>query len=293
MSSSEKKGVSVALGISLGAHVLLFGVLAIIQFSAQQTTASAGSITTAQISKVVQTPAIVPTPKIKPAVSKESTAAKSDNLPQRTTMPLSRQPQSEQVGELASVEPFTYSGQTYVPQTTEFFSSKTQCRKLVYVVDMSGSMLGLVPQIRAQLKSSIEQLAPDNYFDILFFGAGRISELSDGKLVRATPKAKNMAFAFIDGFKAGGTTNALDALERAMRIKDSFGNAAAQIFFLTDGFEVEGQFQNQFRAHLKNMRNSLAPDTRINTIGFWMDDEDKELLAWIASQSGGEFTHIE
>lgn len=291
--SSCKKKVSVALGVSISAHLLLFASLAIIQFAGAQSTASANHVTSAQISRVIQRPAVVSVPKVKPVSTREMFSAGADEFKPETLGTEQTENSIQNVIQASVIEQAPFVEQSAVPVTTEFFSSVTCSRKIVYVVDMSGSMSGLDSRIRRQLKESVAQLRPDNYFYVILFGAGEIYELAQGKLIRATETAKRKACEFIDSYRADGTTNALDALERAMRIKDSSGKAAEQIFFLTDGFEVEGEYRNQFRVHLENIRKSLAPKTRINTIGFWMGQEDKDLLAWIAGESGGVFTNIE
>ena len=40
------------------------------------------------------------------------------------------------------------------------------------------------------IKESVRTLAPDQYFYIIFFGDGKLHELADGKMLRASPKSK-------------------------------------------------------------------------------------------------------
>lgn len=292
--SSKKFGKPAALCASLIVHVVMLGVFAAIEFSKPTSSATAASVSQAQISKVIQTPSIVAVPKIKPA-SMGGYSIESIKEIDIETGELS----AEEAVVSANVESMVLTS-SVLPSVggierdkVEFFGTSTRNRKMVFVVDVSGSMLGFLGQVKEQLKESISLLAADNYFYIIFFGNDGITELGNGKLIRASGNAKKKAYSFIDSVKAGGKTNALDAVERAMRIKDSSHKAAEQIFFLTDGFDMEGEYREQFFVHLKNLRKTLAPNTRFNTIGFWMEDEDRQLLARMASETGGSFTYVE
>ena len=176
---------------------------------------------------------------------------------------------------------------------TAFFGSFTDQRKICYVVDCSGSMQGLFGQVRKQLKNSISALRPDQYFYIIFFQDGKLLESGNGRLVRATDRAKSAACSFADSVRPAGPTNAMDALERAMQIRDQAGQSPALIYFLTDGFDLELDDTSRFGLQLENMRKKLAPSAKINTIGFWTGPADGRILRTVADQSGGEFVNIE
>ena len=292
--ASKKYGKSIALGASLLVHVVLFGVFAAIEFTQPQSEAVGAGISQSQISRIVQKPSITAVPKVKSISSGRSSLQSLDELDVNITGILESHVPEPAGNTEFEIQPVVLPDvQAGYSETVEFFGCSTSGRKVVFVVDTSGSMLGFLGQVKEQLKNSIANLEPDNFFYVIFFGNDSISELGDGKLLRATPSSKNKAYAFIDSVQAGGKTNALDAIERAMRIKDGSGNAAQQIFFLTDGLDVEGEYRQKFSVHLKNLRKTLAPNARINTIGFWMEDEDKQLLGQMASETGGSFTYVE
>lgn len=180
------------------------------------------------------------------------------------------------------------------PIGSEFFGQFTALRKICYVVDCSASMSGMLGLVTRQLKESIWSLKPDQYFYIIFFQDGdKLLESGSGKMIRATEKSKAQAMEFISKVRPSGRTNAVAAIKRAMQITDSFNNPPQQIYFLTDGFELEGQQDQAFAEQIENMRISLAPLCRINTIGFWTEVQDVEILRSIAASSGGEFTNID
>ena len=112
-------------------------------------------------------------------------------------------------------------------------------------------------------------------------------------MVRATPKTKSAAYSFIDEVQPGQTTNALAALERGMRLQGPVGKGPELIYFLTDGLDLDRTDTADFALIVENLRKKLAPSTKINTIGFWAQPEDCEILQAVARRSGGRFSNID
>jgi hypothetical protein len=201
----------------------------------------------------------------------------------------------------------------------EFFGLRGEGRTVCYLVDCSGSMKGLFSHVREQLKASVRALPQDHYFYIIFMQNNRLIEFGGGKLLRASRKAKLEAGSFIDSPQPTGPTDALWALERAMRITGPGDRPAGQIYLLTDGLDLyetgsgdnmvlsserDGEQLNEdfrggekpdsnfFIYKLLKIRARLAPDVRINTIGFWPGTNDKSVLEAIAEKTGGRFINI-
>jgi len=179
-----------------------------------------------------------------------------------------------------------------LPEGIEFFGSFTNQHKVCYLVDCSGSMKGVFSRVRRELTKSIQNLQLDQYFYIIFFGGDRLIEIGDGRMIRATRQAKDAAYGFINSVRPAGRTNALVALEKAVQIRDSAEVSPAVIYFLTDGFELTTQDTHRFLQNVANLLRRFAPTTKINTIGFWTQGDDREMLETIAKQSGGEFIFI-
>lgn len=127
---------------------------------------------------------------------------------------------------------------------------------------------------------------------MIVFGGGSILETGGGKMVRATEQAKQEAREFIAAVGPRGGTNAADALERAIMIKDRTGVGASVIYFLTDGFELSEQDGSRFAHKVATIHRSFAPKTQINTIGFWCTEQDGSVLETIAKESGGKFVMV-
>lgn len=174
----------------------------------------------------------------------------------------------------------------------EFFGSWTNERKVCYLVDCSGSMQGVFGSVKNNLKKSIGKLDADQYFYIIFFGNNRLAEFGEGRLVRASARSKTQACDFVDRIRPAGETNAIEALERAVQIRDNFGKAPAIIYFLTDGFELSDEQTWFFCDKTEKLLKKFAPLTKINTIGFWPQSNDRKMLEMTAGLSGGEFICI-
>jgi Mg-chelatase subunit ChlD len=153
-------------------------------------------------------------------------------------------------------------------------------------------MRGILGGVRKKLAESIKSLQPDQYFYIIFFGGDRLLEFGDGRPVRATERAKSTAYDFIDSVRPAGQTNAMAALERAVQIRDDSGFSPSVIYFLTDGFELTTEDAQEFSQKVASLLKRFAPATRINTIGFWPQSDDRRMLETIARQSGGEFVFV-
>jgi hypothetical protein len=175
----------------------------------------------------------------------------------------------------------------------EFFGQKSIVQRVCYVVDCSGSMYGRMYQVRQQLKESILKLNSQQAFAVVFFMDGRnIMTSGDGKLVPATAGAKSQALALIESIRPAGSTDAANALDRAMRLKDPSGNGPELIYFLTDGFDLDSQHSMHFSDNAQRLKNSLAPGAVLHTIGFCPESRDRQMLRQLAAETGGEFIEV-
>jgi len=282
---------------SIVLHLVVLLILVLFKFSPGKAQAANRPVPMARVSwiKELMRTAVVAKPKIERPVRnklRESPASKKImsqilDVPKSSGRDLADFAKRSAWQDVSSV-----SSSSTLPKTVEFFGSWTEKRKICYLVDCSGSMKGVFGQVQKRLKQSIASLQPDQYFCIIFFGNNRLFEFGDGRLIRATDDAKSAAYDFIDLARPAGQTNALAALERAVQIRDSAGANPSVVYFLTDGFELTAEDANRFNRRVANLLKWSAPATRINTIGFWPQSDDREMLEAIARESGGEFIVI-
>ena len=87
-----------------------------------------------------------------------------------------------------------------------------------------------------------------------------------------------------DEFETGGlisTKHLFEEIESSQILRLMFDTVLT--------FELTEEDAWEFSVMIKELLSLYAPTTKINTIGFWPDSRDRELLELIALQSGGEF----
>lgn len=281
---------------SIFIHLIVLTVFGVVRFSQAKAQDIYQQVPTAQIrqvKKIAESALIIPKPKVK-RIDSSYLAKPELSLGESMRYQIQRTRYIERAGgyELGS-SGFSAVGGEILPSRIEFFGSWTEQRKVCYLVDCSGSMRGIFGRVRKELTDSIANLQPDQYFYVIFFGGDKLFEFGDGKLIRATGKAKLAAYDFIKSVRPAGATNAAAALERAMQIRDSGGRSASVIYFLTDGFELTAENAQRLPQRTTNLLKRFAPATKINTIGFWPAREDRRMLKTIAEQSGGQYIFID
>jgi len=152
-------------------------------------------------------------------------------------------------------------------------------RKIVYVVDRSGSMTDSLGIVKLELKRSLFDLAAENEFHVIFFSSGPPVEMPARRLVAATDRNRGLAFEFIDGVIARGETDPSQALERAFAAKPDL------IYLLTDG-----EFDRAVIDLIKRL--NVGGKVRVYTIGF-LYDGGREILTKIAADNGGEYKFVD
>lgn len=286
---------------SIAVHLIVLTVFGLVKFSRSRTQLRDVPIpmaTVSQIQKVIEAAPIIPKPKINKSnrVAFAGSVNSAEYKLEEGQIFEEPKPGNKTLGELAkpSVSESVYilPGSKILSPEVEFFGSFTDRRKVCYLVDCSGSMQGVFGRVQRELKESIRALQADQYFYIIFFGADKLFEFGGGRLLRAGEKAKSSAYNFIDSIQPAGLTNAPAALGRAVQIRDGRGVSPSVIYFLTDGFELTAEGTEVFSQEVADLLKRFAPGTRINTIGFWTQDSDRQMLKEIARQSGGEFVLI-
>ena len=151
-------------------------------------------------------------------------------------------------------------------------------RKIVYVVDRSGSMLTTFEAVRRELRSSIDKLRRSQRFHVIFFNAGPPLENRPKKLVPATASQKKRLLEFLDTIQAEGSTDPVPAMQRAFAVKPDL------IYFLTDG-----DFDPLLLEKLRQWNGGKK--VRIFTLAY-VSEAGRVLLEQIARENNGEFKFI-
>ncbi len=189
----------------------------------------------------------------------------------------------------------------YKTSAPQFFGREIASRRVVFVMDVSGSMeLGKpsrLKRVQQELKHCVERLPQNARFNIIAFNHKVL--VWQKHLVRATKKNKKKARNFIDSFVAEGQTHTDEALQAAFSIKD-----VDNIILLSDGAPYK--LEHGETVSVKFIQEILEwvreenrfRKVRIDTFGFEevAQEEDGEILVEflkkLAQDNGGVFTNI-
>lgn len=163
---------------------------------------------------------------------------------------------------------------------TEFMGVRTDSRRVVYVIDFSGSMAGQkLVHTKLELRRSIEKLPSNGAFLVVFFDDTALA-MPPGSLVNATDANKKAAIEWLRAQERGGGTDPTEALRIALREP-----RPDTIYLMTDG-EFNG-------APVENVLSQYNGDHKvvIHTIGFYSQAAEP-VLKRIAEDTGGTYTYI-
>ena len=151
-------------------------------------------------------------------------------------------------------------------------------KKIVYIVDRSGSMTDSINYVKYELKRSISELGEDTAFHVIFYSSGPPVEMPTRRLVAGTDRNKQLAFEFVDGIIPQGETDPSKALERAFAVGPEL------IYLLTDG-----EFDKAIIGLVKRL--NVGNKVTVHTIGFLYRTGD-EVLKTIAEQNNGNYKFV-
>jgi hypothetical protein len=165
----------------------------------------------------------------------------------------------------------------------------SNARRIVYVVDASGSLVGSFPQIVEELRRSMMKLDPRQQFGVIFFQRGdAVTVPPGGALQPATPERLSEAVQWIDTkMIPAGRSNPLAALEAAMVLKPEI------IFLLSADITGAGDYEISEKTLMEALdrMNPRDPAThnrpvRIQCVQF-LDPDPSGTLERLAREHGG------
>ncbi len=154
-------------------------------------------------------------------------------------------------------------------------------RKIVYVVDRSGSMLNTFGGVVKELKESIGALRRTQRFHVIFFNSGAALENPPRRMVSAIQAHKRAAFQFFDTITPMGDTDPRPAMRRAFAVEPDL------IYFLTDG-EFDAHAESMFKMLEKMNRRRQV---RIFTIAY-VEQQGAAVLERMAREHNGEYRFV-
>jgi uncharacterized protein YegL len=154
--------------------------------------------------------------------------------------------------------------------TEEDLGTTALSKDIIFVIDKSGSMSGdKIAQVKRVFTRIIDDLPPDDYFNIIFFdGAVRAYQST---LMEASTEKKAEAATFINSLDAEGSTDINQALLDALSMFEPGSEHVPIVVFLTDGEPTTGIISPYVIR--KNAREANRAEVSIFTIAFGITDE--------------------
>ena len=180
---------------------------------------------------------------------------------------------------------------------SSFFGTGGNAHHIVFLLDYSGSMSMIFPDVRQEMLVSISRLQPpQDYHIILFYGWGDYIENPPKELVAADYANKEQTGEFFQDLQApqgsgkGGASDVVPAFERAFDVlaKADTELTGKLIYLLTDGY-----FTDQERILATIRRRNAGKEVLINTYLFaYKDPHAVKILSQIAGENGGRYKYV-
>ena len=116
-------------------------------------------------------------------------------------------------------------GTTIGPRGTfkaSLYGTFGNARRLVYLVDASGSLIDSLPFVTQELKRSIDELSDKQVFTVIFFQNNEAVEVPPGGMMRATAKVKARVVKWFD--PATGNVTPMGQSSPIKAVKQAFGS---------------------------------------------------------------------
>ena len=185
-------------------------------------------------------------------------------------------------GKGGNLMPFGVPGRMSGSGDKSIFHDRIPARRIVYVLDATGSMSTSFDGLRMQARAAIMNLRPPESFNIIFINDHNLPPFAPA-LVFVTPEAKRRAMEYIDGTAPRGGTDPLPALEKA------YAQRPEIIYFLID----PSDFPDKKAVLDLVTARSAGGRVRLNVIGFeGHDPENESFLKSLAEKAGGTYRYV-
>jgi len=188
----------------------------------------------------------------------------------------------------------------YADTTVEFLGIPITSKRVIFVVDISGSMQELargilkndtdmgeatmtrLDVVKRELNATIDKLLPETMFNVVVFNDQVFSWLNAG-MAKMGKKTRDDAKQYVATRDAAGGTNIYDSLKKAFEDPD-----CDTIYFMSDGQPTYGEETdpNVIREHVAKW--NATRHIKIHTVAV---GEQLDLLKAISMDAGGE--HVE
>ncbi len=198
----------------------------------------------------------------------------------------------------ASSNPFRSGIGTGTDLGVGFFGTGGNARRIIYLIDASGSLMDTLDFVIIELKRSINGLVSEQVFTVIFFQGAEPIEVPvpHRGMKPATTENKTTVIEWIDP-EAGHVypmmaADPIPALKLALQYKPEL------VFILSDNITGSGRYEVDQRRLLSEVEKANTAKTVINTIQFIYRDTLEQhgltpTLEQIADRSGGIYKFVD
>ena len=169
----------------------------------------------------------------------------------------------------------TGTGQGEGVGETTFMGTRAEGRSFVYIVDCSGSMVGVkLEEAKAELRASVDRLQRQQRFFVFFYDNASYP-MPGGQMVWGTRANRQACHTWAATMNSGGGTEPAESLLAAIKMRPDV------IFFMSDGVFDDGVCDQIKQAQ----GNKLSI---IHTVSF-VDRTGESVMRRIAEENGGQY----
>ncbi len=164
---------------------------------------------------------------------------------------------------------------------------KPMAKTIICVLDKSGSMRGKkIEQAQNALEFVLRNLNEDDTFNVLTYNDS--VDYFKPELQRYSRKTRDAALEYVEGIRAGGSTNIDQALTTAMQMIHD-GSRPTYVLFLSDGVPTAGE-QNEMDI-ARNCKRKNKYQSRLISFGVG-HDVNARLLDRLTHENGGVSEYV-
>jgi len=171
-------------------------------------------------------------------------------------------------GEAGKSSPFGALTGVGGPFKASFYGTGGNARRIVFVVDASGSMIDTLPFVINELKTSINKLSERQAFAVVF-AVGNQRPVSPWPGLRPADSTNRQ---FVMNWLDAGNVVPQGQTAPLASVKDALQRSPQLVFLLSDNITGQGRYELSQDALIKELLDANRSGTKINTIQFLYPD---------------------
>jgi hypothetical protein len=168
------------------------------------------------------------------------------------------------------------------------FGNNGGARRIVFLCDATGTMIGKMGGLKAELQRAVDNLLPFQAFNLVFYtDGGRVLMADKAGLMVASAENKRRAFEWLGEVTASGATDPVPAIEATFKLQPT----PDLIYFLSDGEFNNLRSYEEVAAAVA--RGAAGRRVKVNTILFeTYEREAEKVMERMAFNNKGVYRYV-